>query len=92
MTVPTFWSNNYIEYESNGDRNKIISIKEYLHEIKSYLIDNINNLKKSDKWKIQSTIVINFIFSKDIDEELVMHSKSDNIEILIYDKVYEVSI
>ena len=92
MTVPTFWSNNYIEYESNGYRNKIISIKEYLHEIKLYLIDNINNLKKSDTWKIQSTIVINFIFSKDIDKERVMHSKSDNIEILIYDKVYEVSI
>ena len=37
-------------------------------------------------WKIQLTIVINFFSSKDNDEEPVMHSKSDNIEILINDK------
>ena len=36
------------------------------------------------------TIVINFISSKDIDEERVMHSNSNNIEIMIYDKVDEV--
>ena len=28
--------------------------------------------------------------SKNIDEELVMHSKSDNIKIVIYDKADEV--
>ena len=26
-----FWSNNYIEYESNSDRNKRLSVKEYLN-------------------------------------------------------------
>ena len=25
-----FWSNNHIEYESNGDRNKTPSVEEYL--------------------------------------------------------------
>lgn len=34
-----FLSNNYVEYENNGDRNKTISIKEYLVEIKLYLKD-----------------------------------------------------
>ena len=48
--------------------------------------DIINNMKKSDTWRIQLTIAINFIFSKDTDEEHVMHSKSDNIEIVIYNK------
>ena len=43
-----FYSNNYFEYESNGYRNKTLSIKEYLDEIKSYLKDIINNLKKSE--------------------------------------------
>ena len=43
-------------------------------------------MKKSDTWRIQLTIAINFIFSKDTDEERVMHSKSDNIEIVIYNK------
>ena len=35
-------------------------------------------------------IAINFAYSKDTDEERVMHSKSDNVEILIYDKADEV--
>ena len=26
----TFWNNNYTEYESNGDRNKELTIEEYL--------------------------------------------------------------
>ena len=29
--------------------------------------------KKSDTWKLQLTIAINFIFSKDNDEEHLMH-------------------
>ena len=47
----------------------------------------MNNLKKSDTWKIQLTIANNFISSIDNDEEHVMHSKSDNTEIMINDKV-----
>ena len=78
VRVNNFWSNNYIEYESNVDRNKTLSIEEYLN-----LKDIINNLKKSDTWKIQLTIANNFISSKDNDEERVMHSQSDNIEIMI---------
>ena len=46
--------------------------------------------KKSDTQKIQLTIAINFISSKDIGKEHVMHSKSDNIEIMINEKVDEV--
>ena len=41
-------------------------------------------------WKIQLIITINFISSKVNDEERVMHSKSDNIEIMINDKADEV--
>ena len=37
-------------------------------------------------WKIQLTTAIDFISSKDNDEECVMHLKIDNIEILINDK------
>ena len=46
--VGNFWSNNYIEYESNGDRNKTLSAEEYLDKIRPYLKDIINKLKKSD--------------------------------------------
>ena len=40
--------------------------------------------------KIQLTIANNFICSLENDEERVMHSKSDNIEIMISGKAAEV--
>ena len=40
--------------------------------------------------EIQLTITIDFISSKDDDEQHVMHSKSDNIEIRISDDADEV--
>ena len=86
VRVNNFWSNNYIEYESNGDRNKTLSVEEYLNKIRPYLKDIINNLEKSGTWKIQLTIANNFISSIDNDEEHVMHSKNDNIEIIMNDK------
>ena len=46
--VSNFWNNNYIEYESNDDINKNLSVKEYLDKIKPYLRDIIINLQKSD--------------------------------------------
>ena len=33
-----------------------VSVEEYLNKISPYLKDIINNLKKSDTWKIQLTI------------------------------------
>ena len=51
----------------------------------------MNNFKISDTWKIQLTITINFISSKDDnDEKHVMHSNGDNIEIMINDEADEV--
>ena len=44
----------------------------------------INNHKTQGEWKIQSTMAINFISSEDSEETRTMHSKSDNIEIMIY--------
>ena len=89
VTVSNFWSKNYIEYESG--RNKTLSVEEYLNKIRPYLKDMINNLKKSNKWKIQLTIANNIISSIDNDEERAMHSKSDNIEIIINDEADEVT-
>ena len=91
VRVNNFWSNNYIEYRSNSDKNKMLSVEEYLNKIRPYLEGIINILKKSDTWKIELIITINFISSEDDnDEERVMHSKSDNIEIMISDKADEV--
>ena len=36
VRVSNFWNNNYIEYKSNGDRNKIVSVEEYLNKIRPF--------------------------------------------------------
>ena len=64
----------------------MLSVKECLHKVSPYLKD-INNLKKSDTWKIQVTITNNFCSSIDDDEEHLMHSKGDNIEIIMMKKM-----
>ena len=51
----------------------VIEIVEYLKKIRPYLKDIISNLEKSDKWKIQLTLEINFISSKENDEERAMY-------------------
>ena len=75
VRVILFWSNNYIEYEGKGYRNKTLSVEECLNKIRPYLKDIINNLKKSYRWNIYLTIAINFLSFLDNDEERVMHSK-----------------
>ena len=52
--------------------------------------DIIINLQEADTWKIQLTISIAFISSKDFYKKCVMHSKSDNIELTSYDNANEV--
>ena len=43
--VSNFLNNNYIEYKSNGDRNKNLSLDRYLDKIEPYLRDVINDRK-----------------------------------------------
>ena len=52
--------------------------------------DIINDLQEPDTSKVQLTIATNFVSSKHIDEECVMHLKSDNIEVMVCDKADEV--
>ena len=85
-----FWSNIYIEYESKSDKNKTLSVGEYLNKIRPYLNHIINNLKKSDTWKIQLKIANNFISSIINNEKRVLRLKSDNIEIMISDEADEI--
>lgn len=39
LRIGNAFSWNYIEYESNGDKNKILSTEEYLDKIRPYLSD-----------------------------------------------------
>lgn len=54
-----------------------------------YLKD-ITDLRTTGTWIVQLTIAVNFISSRDNDEEQVMHSESDNIEVMTRDNVNEV--
>ena len=59
-------------------------VKEYLGLIESYLADMIYDYKNKGEWKIQLTAEINFTSLKpDSDETRIMHTKSDNKEIII---------
>ena len=82
IIVNSAFNINYIQYESKGD--KTLRIEEYLSMIESYLVDMINDHKNKSEWKIQLSAEINFISSKpDSDETRIMHTKSNNIEIMI---------
>ena len=85
-------SSNYIEYKSNGNKDKTLSPKDYLDEIKPYLSNIINDHKTQGEWKIKLTMAINLFSSKDSKETCTMYSPSDNIEVIIVietDKIIE---
>ena len=81
ILVKSGYNNNYVQYESKGDR--ILTIQEYLALIKKYLRELINRYKNEGEWKIQLTADINFISLKPgSDETRIMHTRSDNEEFM----------
>ena len=46
--------NNYIKYESKWDKDKILSVEEYLYLIRPYLNDMINDYKTPGELKVHS--------------------------------------
>ena len=54
------FNDNCIEYESKEDKDKNLSLEDYLHIMKPYLRDMINNHKTHAEWKIQLTMKITF--------------------------------
>ena len=72
-------------YESRGDKDKNLSIKQYLYKIMPYLSDLINDHKtirnNSNEWKIQINMHVNFISSNDTGETRTIFVWSNNEEI-----------
>ena len=84
ILVKSGYNNNYIQYESKGD--KILTPKEYLDLIEKYLRELRKEYKLKGEWKVQLTAEINFTSLKPgSDETRIMHTRSDNIEIMIGD-------
>ena len=81
ILVKSGYNNNYIQYESKGD--KVLTIQEYLALIEKYLRKLIIYYKNEGDWKIQLIAEINFVSLKPgSDETRVMYTRSDNEEFM----------
>ena len=58
--------------------------------IRPYLSDMINDHKTQGEWKIQLTMSIKFMSSKDSEETRTMHTKSHNVEVMMGSKTVEI--
>ena len=84
ILVKSGYNDNYVQYKSKGD--KILTIKEYLALIEKYLTELLNYYKNKGEWKLQLIAEINFIsFKPGSYETCIMHTRSNNIEIMIGD-------
>ena len=54
VNVNNFWSNSYIECESNGVRNRKLPVKRCFNKIRPYLKETINDLKTN--WHKENSI------------------------------------
>ena len=68
ILVKSSFDKGYKEYESGGDKDKTLSVEQYLNMIIPYLKELINNHKaiknSSNEWKIQLNMRIKFCFFK----------------------------
>ena len=89
VLVKSGYNNNFVQYESKGD--KILSIQEYLSLIEKYLKQLINQYKKEGEWEIQLIAEIIFISLKPGSYETrVMYTRSDNQEFTNVDDTNEI--
>ena len=80
ILVKSGYNNNYVQYESTGD--KILTLKEYLDLIEKYLRKLINYYKNKGEWKVQLIAKISLISLKPgSDVTRIMQTRSDNEEL-----------
>ena len=77
------FNNNYLEYESRGEKHKNLSPEDYFDLIRPYLRNMKNNHKTHGEWKIQLPIWITFTSSLNTIEVCIMNPKSDNVEVIV---------
>ena len=81
--VKKFFKGNCKYYESRGDKEKRLSVKQYLNKITPYLYDLINDHRIARRvWKIQISMCVDFIFSKDTRKTRIIYVWSDNVSIM----------
>ena len=68
--MSNFCNKSYIEYESNADKDRNLSLDEYLNKTEPYLRNIIIDLQYSNTWKIKLKIAINFISSRTLTKSV----------------------
>ena len=83
ILVKRSFKSNYKYYESRGDKENMLSVKQYLNKITPHLYDLINDHRIPRRvWKIQISICVNFISSKDTGKSRTIYVWSDNVSIV----------
>ena len=72
VEVKSAFNGNYVLYESNGDQIRSLSVLKYLSKIRSYLFDSIEKYSYNGSWNPLT----------DSNVRQILHSKSDNVNIL----------
>ena len=94
VLIKSSFKNNYKYFESREDKDKKLSVKQYLYMIMPYLSDLINEQKNnsngSNEWKIQLNMGANFISSNDTGETCTFYVKSDNEEVKLGNETVEI--
>ena len=69
--------------EKDKDKEKRLSVKQYLNKITQHLYDLINDHRIARRvWKIQINMHVNFISSRDTGETRIYYVWSDNVSIM----------
>ena len=83
ILVKISFNGNYKYYESKGDKEKRLSVRQYLNKITPHLYDFINDHRIARRvWKIQISMRVNFISSKDSGETCTIYLWSNNESIM----------
>ena len=85
------FNGSYKKYESRGDKEKTLSIEQYLNKIIPYLKELINNHKAinngSNEWKIKIKTHIKFISLIDTKDIRTFYVQSENEEIRLGNEI-----
>ena len=83
ILVKSSFKGNHKYYESRGDKEKRLSVRQYLNKIIPHLYDLINGHRIARRvWKIQISMRVNSISSEDTGETRTIYVWSNNESIM----------
>lgn len=74
------FDSSYVKYDIIGDKTS--SIGHYFNNIMYYLHKLIDDYQQKDEWEVQLSMQVTFSSIIDENKTDIMHTKSDNIELL----------